>query len=132
PERLTEATSGDVAGHFLEGATPAALAASACLLTGMPAEHTVMSAGRTDLLPACPPRVGRRPVGAERLSWNPSTVDDVDRFELSRSRLEAIAYRLLGSAEEAEDVVQETFLRWQATDIERVEVPEAWLTKVLT
>src|SRR5215207_3228145 len=62
----------------------------------------------------------------------PLTMDDVDRFELSRPRLGAIAYRLLGSAEEAEDVVQETFLRWQAADIERVEVPEAWLTKVLT
>src|SRR5919199_3089880 len=59
------------------------------------------------------------------------TVDDVDRFELSRSRLEAIAYRLLGATDEAEDVVQETFLRWQAADVHRVKVPEAWLTKVL-
>jgi RNA polymerase sigma-70 factor (TIGR02957 family) len=62
----------------------------------------------------------------------PLTVGDVDRFERSRPRLEAIAYRLLGSAAEAEDVVQETFLRWQAADVDRVEVPEAWLTKVLT
>ncbi|MFI9565179.1 RNA polymerase sigma factor SigJ [Streptomyces rishiriensis] len=60
------------------------------------------------------------------------TVSDVDRFEASRPRLEAIAYRLLGSASEAEDAVQETFLRWQAADVERVAVPEAWLTKVLT
>jgi sigma-70-like protein len=47
-------------------------------------------------------------------------------------RLEAIAYRLLGSTGEAEDVVQETFLRWHAADVDRIEVPEAWLTKVLT
>ncbi|MFF2200881.1 RNA polymerase sigma-70 factor [Streptomyces sp. NPDC058145] len=60
------------------------------------------------------------------------TVHDVDRFEASRPRLEAIAYRLLGSAGEAEDAVQETFLRWQAADVGRIEVPEAWLTKVLT
>ncbi|MGW4702951.1 RNA polymerase sigma factor SigJ [Streptomyces sp. NPDC004285] len=60
------------------------------------------------------------------------TVDDVDRFEAARPRLEAIAYRLLGSASEAEDAVQDTFLRWQAADVARVEVPEAWLTKVLT
>jgi RNA polymerase sigma-70 factor (TIGR02957 family) len=60
------------------------------------------------------------------------TMDDVDRFEAARPRLEAIAYRLLGSASEAEDAVQETFLRWQGTDAERIEVPEAWLTKVLT
>ncbi|MDQ0746730.1 RNA polymerase sigma-70 factor (TIGR02957 family) [Streptomyces africanus] len=60
------------------------------------------------------------------------TMNDVDRFEAARPRLEAIAYRLLGSASEAEDAVQETFLRWQATDVDRIEVPEAWLTKVLT
>ncbi|MEW9534192.1 RNA polymerase sigma-70 factor [Microbispora sp. NPDC049125] len=62
----------------------------------------------------------------------PLAADDVDRFENCRPRLEAIAYRLLGSAGEAEDAVQETFLRWQATDVGRIEVPEAWLTKVLT
>ena len=62
----------------------------------------------------------------------PLTVDDVDRFEAARPRMEAIAYRLLGSAAEAEDAVQETFLRWQAADVDRIEVPEAWLTKVLT
>ncbi|WP_406059821.1 RNA polymerase sigma factor SigJ [Streptomyces sp. NBC_01077] len=59
-------------------------------------------------------------------------MSDVDRFETARPRLEAIAYRLLGSSSEAEDAVQETFLRWQAADVERIEVPEAWLTKVLT
>src|SRR3954469_16891341 len=62
----------------------------------------------------------------------PLTASDVDRFEASRPRPEAIAYRLLGSAGEAEDVVQETFLRWHAADVDRIEVPEAWLTKVLT
>jgi RNA polymerase sigma-70 factor (ECF subfamily) len=62
----------------------------------------------------------------------PLTTKDVNRFEAARPRLEAIAYRLLGSASEAEDAVQEAFLRWQAADVERIEVPEAWLTKVLT
>ncbi|GGS45773.1 RNA polymerase sigma factor SigJ [Streptomyces griseoviridis] len=62
----------------------------------------------------------------------PLTPHAVDRFEAARSRMEALAYRLLGSASEAEDAVQETFLRWQAADTDRVEVPEAWLTKVLT
>ncbi|MFB6623261.1 RNA polymerase sigma factor SigJ [Streptomyces sp. NPDC056374] len=59
-------------------------------------------------------------------------MSDVDRFEAARPRLEAIAYRLLGSSSEAEDAVQETYLRWQAADAGRIEVPEAWLTKVLT
>ncbi|MFD7812037.1 RNA polymerase sigma-70 factor [Streptomyces sp. NPDC059785] len=62
----------------------------------------------------------------------PLTTKGVDRFEAARPRLEAIAYRLLGSVSESEDAVQETFLRWQAADVQRVEVPEAWLTKVLT
>ncbi|WP_327355447.1 sigma-70 family RNA polymerase sigma factor [Streptomyces sp. NBC_01304] len=56
----------------------------------------------------------------------------VDRFEAGRGRLASLAYRLLGSAADAEDAVQDTFLRWQAADREQVEVPEAWLTKVVT
>ncbi|WP_030542088.1 sigma-70 family RNA polymerase sigma factor [Streptomyces albus] len=56
----------------------------------------------------------------------------IDRFEAGRSRLASLAYRLLGSAADAEDAVQDTFLRWQAADRERIEVPEAWLTKVVT
>ncbi|MEU2033134.1 RNA polymerase sigma factor SigJ [Nocardia amamiensis] len=56
----------------------------------------------------------------------------IEVFENSRARLEAIAYRLLGSASDAEDAVQDTFLRWQAADHGFVETPEAWLTKVLT
>ncbi|MEU7529117.1 sigma-70 family RNA polymerase sigma factor [Saccharothrix sp. NPDC042600] len=54
------------------------------------------------------------------------------RFEAGRDRLASLAYRLLGSAADAEDVVQDAFLRWQAADRERIEVPEAWLTKVVT
>ncbi|MFE3647422.1 sigma-70 family RNA polymerase sigma factor [Streptomyces sp. NPDC059152] len=56
----------------------------------------------------------------------------IDRFEASRGRLASLAYRLLGSAADAEDAVQDAFLRWQAADRERIEVPEAWLTKVVT
>ncbi|WP_433573012.1 sigma-70 family RNA polymerase sigma factor [Streptomyces sp. CA-251247] len=56
----------------------------------------------------------------------------VDQFEAGRGRLASLAYRLLGSAADAEDAVQDAFLRWQAADRERVEVPEAWLTKVVT
>ncbi|MFE9745745.1 sigma-70 family RNA polymerase sigma factor [Saccharothrix saharensis] len=56
----------------------------------------------------------------------------VERFEAGRDRLASLAYRLLGSAADAEDVVQDAFLRWQAADREHVEVPEAWLTKVVT
>lgn len=58
--------------------------------------------------------------------------DELEAFEGFRSRLEAIAYRLLGSAAEAEDAVQEAFLRWEAADRAQIRVPEAWLTRVLT
>ncbi|WP_431877058.1 RNA polymerase sigma-70 factor [Amycolatopsis sacchari] len=57
---------------------------------------------------------------------------EVGLFEAARPRLEAIAYRLLGSASDAEDAVQDTFLRWQSAGREHIETPEAWLTKVLT
>jgi RNA polymerase sigma factor (sigma-70 family) len=56
----------------------------------------------------------------------------VERFEAGRARLASLAYRLLGSAADAEDVVQDAFLRWQAADRDLIEVPEAWLTKVVT
>ncbi|MBB4931539.1 RNA polymerase sigma-70 factor (ECF subfamily) [Lipingzhangella halophila] len=56
----------------------------------------------------------------------------VQRFEANRDRLASLAYRLLGSAADAEDAVQDAFLRWQAAEREHIEVPEAWLTKVVT
>ncbi|MBT2546467.1 sigma-70 family RNA polymerase sigma factor [Streptomyces sp. ISL-44] len=57
---------------------------------------------------------------------------DTSRFEASRNRLASLAYRLLGSATEAEDAVQDAFLHWQAADRRLIKVPEAWLTKVVT
>ncbi|MFG2869435.1 sigma-70 family RNA polymerase sigma factor [Streptomyces sp. NPDC048338] len=57
---------------------------------------------------------------------------DADRFEAGRNRLASLAYRLLGSATDAEDIVQDAFLHWQAADRQRIRVPEAWLTKVVT
>ncbi|MEU8548841.1 sigma-70 family RNA polymerase sigma factor [Streptomyces roseoverticillatus] len=57
---------------------------------------------------------------------------DISRFEAGRNRLASLAYRLLGSAADAEDAVQDTFLHWQAADRQLIKVPEAWLTKVVT
>lgn len=53
-------------------------------------------------------------------------------FAEMRPRLMAIAYRLLGSTSEAEDVVQETWLRWQKTDRTVVSNPQALLTTMTT
>jgi hypothetical protein len=54
------------------------------------------------------------------------SAQEADLFE-SWGRLEATAYWLLGSAGDAEDAVQDAFLRWHAADRERIETPEAWL-----
>jgi RNA polymerase sigma factor (sigma-70 family) len=53
-------------------------------------------------------------------------------FEQARPRLLGVAYRILGSRSEAEDAVQDTFLRWQAADIANIKSPGAWLTTACT
>src|ERR1044072_2782660 len=62
--------------------------------------------------------------------------DDLDQatqdFLSVRSQLFGIAYRVLGSATEAEDAVQETWLRRQNTDRSKVHEPAAFLTTVAT
>lgn len=58
--------------------------------------------------------------------------DSIAVFEASRRRLLSIAYRMLGSMAEAEDVVQDTWLRWHATDPQALQAPVAWLTTVAT
>ncbi|MTE14935.1 RNA polymerase sigma-70 factor [Nocardia aurantiaca] len=57
--------------------------------------------------------------------------DGLVEFERHRPRLFALAYRMLGSAAEAEDAVQETYLRWDATDRAEIRSAEAWLTTIL-
>ena len=53
-------------------------------------------------------------------------------FQAVRQRLFGIAYRMLGSASEAEDIVQETWLRWQGTDRSAVQDPPAFLATATT
>lgn len=53
-------------------------------------------------------------------------------FEQSRRFLQGLAYRLLGSRAEAEDVVQDLFLAWSEADVARLENPRAWLTTLCT
>src|SRR5690606_267013 len=53
-------------------------------------------------------------------------------FDRQRSYLFAIAYRMLGSAADADDMVQEAWLRWQRDDRSGVSNPRGWLAGVVT
>jgi RNA polymerase sigma-70 factor (ECF subfamily) len=59
------------------------------------------------------------------------SVDPVELFERERPRLVGLAYRLLGSVSDAEDVVQDAWLRWERADHGAIERPGAWLTTVV-
>ena len=53
-------------------------------------------------------------------------------FEPLRHRLFAVAYRMTGTKADAEDIVQEAYVRWHQADVGAVRSPEAWLVSVAT
>ena len=61
-------------------------------------------------------------------------MDDTDLrlFEEARPRLLGLAYRILGSRADAEDAVQDCFLKWKDADRSQVRTPAAWLSSVCT
>ncbi|MFH7593596.1 sigma-70 family RNA polymerase sigma factor [Streptomyces racemochromogenes] len=64
---------------------------------------------------------------------NPADLAELTaRFEEHRSHLKAVSYRMLGSVSEAEDAVQETWLRLERTDVSGVENLGGWLTTVVS
>ena len=54
-----------------------------------------------------------------------------EEFEADRGRLRAVAYRMLGSRSEADDAVQEAWIRLARTDASGVDNLQAWLTTVV-
>lgn len=60
------------------------------------------------------------------------TTSALDEFETHRRRLFGIAYRMFGTVTDAEDVVQETWLRWQRVDKDEVVDPGAYLATIAT
>src|SRR3546814_808437 len=58
--------------------------------------------------------------------------DSASIFEANRKFLLGLAYRMLGSLTEAEDVVQDSYLRWQAADRKSVASPRAFLSTIAT
>ena len=71
------------------------------------------------------PRIVKTRRGSRRL-------DSEELFKTQRPRLLAIAYGMLGSASDAEDVVQEAFLRWQRGGAGGVDFPERYLARIVT
>src|SRR3546814_5573578 len=58
--------------------------------------------------------------------------DKTETFERHRRRLFGLAYRMLGTVGDAEDAVQDTWLRWHRADAAKIETPEAWLVTACT
>jgi RNA polymerase sigma-70 factor (ECF subfamily) len=59
-------------------------------------------------------------------------MSDTDLFQRHRNRLFGLAYRMLGTPADAEDVLHDAWLRLQAQDIAALDDPEAWLVTVTT
>ncbi|MDZ5452994.1 RNA polymerase sigma factor SigJ [Labrys sp. ZIDIC5] len=59
-------------------------------------------------------------------------IQDTDLFNAFRPRLKGLAYKMLGSIADAEDVLQDAFIRWLQADRSLVREPEAYLRQVVT
>ena len=57
-------------------------------------------------------------------------ISEIAVFESERARLRGLAYRMTGTPDDADDVVQEAWIRWQRVDRSTIENPAAWLTTV--
>lgn len=58
--------------------------------------------------------------------------EKVEIFKKHRARLFGIAYRMLGTYAESEDILQEAYLKWHQTNEDEIETPEAWLVTITT
>ena len=56
----------------------------------------------------------------------------VGEFERHRPRLRGLAYRMLGSVADADDVLQDAYLRWHVADDTVIREPLAWLTTIVS
>src|SRR5687767_7227022 len=84
-----------------------------------------LHAGRRRRRAARVRQISRR--GATGMNTDPSAT-----FEPHRRRLLVLAYRMLGSMAEAEDAVQEAYLRWHDTNRDRIDEPKAFLMTTTT
>jgi RNA polymerase sigma-70 factor (ECF subfamily) len=61
-----------------------------------------------------------------------SDEEKVEIFKKHRARLFGIAYRMLGTYAESEDILQEAYLKWHQINTDEIEMPEAWLVTITT
>jgi len=61
-----------------------------------------------------------------------SEEEKVEIFKKHRARLFGIAYRMLGTHAESEDILQEAYIKWHQANADEIETPEAWLVTVVT
>lgn len=61
-----------------------------------------------------------------------SDEEKIEIFKKHRARLFGIAYRMLGTHAESEDILQEAYLKWHQANTDEIETPEAWLVTITT
>ncbi len=71
--------------------------------------------------PDCPSNTEKHEIGVK-----------MDIFERHRQRLMGIAYRMLGTRSNAEDILQDAYVKWMQSDTAELRSPEAWLVTVVT
>lgn len=76
--------------------------------------------------------VGGRPPGGEAVTDGHGTDAHAGRFTLLRPLLFTIAYEILGSATEADDVLQDSYLRWAQVDLAEVRDTKSYLAQLVT
>ena len=75
---------------------------------------------------------GFRDQGQDEEGSAPTTAWLAERFEEHRGRLRAVAYRMLGSLDEADDAVQEAWVRFSAAGADEVVNLGGWLTTIVS
>ena len=63
---------------------------------------------------------------------NEASQDPLEVYRQHRGLLFSIAYRMLGTVSDAEDMLQETFIRWQQTPFDQIQSPKALLVTIVT
>ena len=96
-------------------------------------EHAVaVQLGRRAAEPGLLRRVRAAAREARSLAFMSTASDATDAFVAHRNLLFTVAYEMLGSAADAEDVLQETWLRWADVDEDEVRDPRAYLVRITT